>query len=475
MPKKYYAVKEGYKTGIFNTWNECKEQVEGYAGSTYKGFPTLQQANEFMGLLDDTEKSSVENVMSESEAVAYVDGSYEDTQKEFSYGVIIFYDGIEQRFAEKFNTPNLVDMRNVAGEIKGAQKAMQFCVDNCVGSIDIYYDYEGIEKWCTGEWKATKFGTKAYKVFYESIKDKVRVKFVKVAGHSGDKYNDLADELAKSALGIGNCPDIIQTMNSMTVNKIKYNDLVAIIDLLKDDIKDLEVEECSVPYGKGFVLSVKIPNKQKLKVIHYEDKNKIWLQGKKEDLFNQLSLYIVELLETDEVPKFLNTVHNLSIDKDVIETEFDMYFPNAKGKLPEKINNYLHQAVYNLKINGDMYNATFLVESAIRPLEAVLKIALLEHNIPIREDNRNYDSFFVFVKANGVYKLKQEYINTEHSNDLIEYLGKCYNHFHNHRHTLSHWDNPQDIVDTTRIIKTATEAHTLIKDTIKIIDDYFKL
>ncbi|MEG1361186.1 MAG: RNase H family protein, partial [Lachnospiraceae bacterium] len=57
-------------------------------------------------------------------------------------------------------------------------------------------------KWCQDEWKATKDGTKAYKAFYDSIKDKVAVTFIKVTGHSNNKYNDIADELAKQALGL---------------------------------------------------------------------------------------------------------------------------------------------------------------------------------------------------------------------------------------------------------------------------------
>ncbi len=36
-------------------------------------------------------------------------------------------------------------MRNVAGEIEGAKLAMQFCIDNHIEEIDIYYDYEGVE------------------------------------------------------------------------------------------------------------------------------------------------------------------------------------------------------------------------------------------------------------------------------------------------------------------------------------------
>ena len=93
-------------------------------------------------------------------------------------------------------------MRNVAGEIEGAKLAMQFCIDNHIEEIDIYYDYEGVEKWCTGAWKTNKSGTISYKQFYDEIKKSVKVSFNKVKGHSGNKYNDVADRLAKDALGI---------------------------------------------------------------------------------------------------------------------------------------------------------------------------------------------------------------------------------------------------------------------------------
>ena len=80
---------------------------------------------------------------------------------------------------------------------------MRYCIENGIKKLDLYHDYEGIAKWCTGEWKATKPVTKRYKEFYDSIKNKLDVRFIKVKGHSGDKYNDRADALAKSALGIG--------------------------------------------------------------------------------------------------------------------------------------------------------------------------------------------------------------------------------------------------------------------------------
>ncbi len=44
MAKKFYAVKNGRKIGIFLTWNECKEQIDGFSSAVYKSFPTREEA-----------------------------------------------------------------------------------------------------------------------------------------------------------------------------------------------------------------------------------------------------------------------------------------------------------------------------------------------------------------------------------------------------------------------------------------------
>jgi len=41
---KYYVVWEGHQTGIFDSWEKCKKQVDGYTAAKYKGFATLQEA-----------------------------------------------------------------------------------------------------------------------------------------------------------------------------------------------------------------------------------------------------------------------------------------------------------------------------------------------------------------------------------------------------------------------------------------------
>lgn len=85
------------------------------------------------------------------DAEIYVDGSYCDQTNEFSYGMIVFRNGEEYKFAQRFTDKELAKMHNVAGEIKGAEAAMQYAVENSLKNIAIYHDYEGIAKWCLGE------------------------------------------------------------------------------------------------------------------------------------------------------------------------------------------------------------------------------------------------------------------------------------------------------------------------------------
>lgn len=196
---KFYAVRNGRHIGIYNTWEECRSEVEGFSGAEYKSFPSYDAAAAYIG----AQLSLFEEPQSDDNtAVAYVDGSYNIQTGQFSFGVVMFHNGAEHTFSQAFSDPSLASMRNVAGEIKGAEKAMRYCEENGIENLDLYYDYEGVEKWCTGEWKANKEGTIAYKRFYDEISKKISVSFNKVKGHSGDKYNDMADRLAKDALGI---------------------------------------------------------------------------------------------------------------------------------------------------------------------------------------------------------------------------------------------------------------------------------
>ena len=214
--KKFYAVKQGRKTGMFLTWDDCKKQVMGYPGAIYKSFGTREEAEAYLGVTraqkdqKDRKAGITRSVSSgnnksentENAVEIYVDGSYHAATKEFSYGMVVLVDGKEEKFSQKMTDPELAQMRNVAGEIKGSEAAMQYALDHEIPSIIIYHDYQGIASWCNGDWKANKPGTIAYRDFYRGASQKIKIQFRKVKGHSNDKYNDMVDQLAKEALGI---------------------------------------------------------------------------------------------------------------------------------------------------------------------------------------------------------------------------------------------------------------------------------
>lgn len=228
MAKKFYAVKIGKTPGVYETWAECQNQINGFSGAVYKGFATKEEALAFVGK-DGREQKKHE----ETQAIAYVDGSYDSIANAFSYGIVLFYNGQEMHFSKKFVDDDLSEMNNVAGEIKGAEAAIQYCLDNNISSVTIYHDYEGISKWCNGDWKAKKVGTIAYANFYKEASSKVRVQFVKVKGHSGDQYNELADKLAKEALGIEYSSNI-GTEEKQVAKKGVFIDRDKIVELIRE-------------------------------------------------------------------------------------------------------------------------------------------------------------------------------------------------------------------------------------------------
>ena len=202
MAKKVYAVRKGRTTGLFMSWDDCKAQVDGFAGAEYKSFADPAEAMAYLGLTGG--EGSVAEKFPEG-VRAYVDGSYDSASGRFSCGVVIVETDAEgntetTELNAAFDDEEAALQRNVAGEIMGSRLAIDHCIASGIKAVEIWHDYEGIGAWADRRWKANNLLTQGYRDFVEEARKSIDISFVKVKAHAGNKYNELADSLAKKAL-----------------------------------------------------------------------------------------------------------------------------------------------------------------------------------------------------------------------------------------------------------------------------------
>ena len=193
---KYYAVKKGRNPGIYQSWDSCLKEVKGYSGAIYKSFKSLEEAKAFLN--DEDKKIEI----GENSVIAYVDGSYNQKAKVYGSGVVYITENDQLELMKSYDDAYHIH-RNVAGEVKASEIAIEKAIEDKKEHIIIYHDYQGIESWASGAWKTNNDLTKSYKKFIDQAKKSIKISFVKVKGHSNDKLNDRADLLAKKAAGIG--------------------------------------------------------------------------------------------------------------------------------------------------------------------------------------------------------------------------------------------------------------------------------
>ncbi|MBN1114840.1 MAG: ribonuclease H [Oligoflexia bacterium] len=128
---------------------------------------------------------------------AYVDGSYRDGRVGWAT-VIVKNSEVVDELSGELADEEVQGTRQVAGELMAVQKTIEWCNASRVKGIEVHYDYKGIECWVTGEWKAKLPLTQNYRDFVRL--SKINIKWIKVKSHSGDKFNDRADELACKAI-----------------------------------------------------------------------------------------------------------------------------------------------------------------------------------------------------------------------------------------------------------------------------------
>lgn len=496
MVKKYYAVRKGKNPGIYESWGEAESQVKGYSGAEYKSFKTLDEADSYMSQISQV---SIENDLSiddlnlkiqkeideldDYSVLAFVDGSYSpdtrDQKAKYSYGAILLTstNDADNRLYKSFVDPEGLKSRNVSGEIAGAEAAITWAIKQQKQRIKIFYDYEGIEKWAVGDWAAKKQITKNYVSFIKNSKKSIQIEFQRTPGHSGIKYNEQADALAKAALDdrsyrTGDDGSVYIVGISME----RWNKLLS-------DLQSIKLSEG----GNNFNFDVNDvkDNHKRIKVFYkgesvtinnYHDVNS-FIQGKPDTLlFDSIVSVVIDEISESKVVEVLNVYHALQLTATQVEEQFNKLLPNYSNKNESiKHKKMLLTAVYNSMLTGYMPDYTHLLHPIFRAMEYYLHRILCDKEekqttkTNSHGKSSNNFSFFKYDERKKCYVYNS---NRFLNNEECGYLNKLYNKYNQIRHPYSH--TPATEIDVA-LITSISQARDLIIESLQLFDEYYTI
>ncbi len=208
----FYAVQkhpDPTKVGIYSSWTACEAVVKGVPGVIYKGFATEVEATAFLGKDGYDPKPKPAEIKVPDTPYAFVDGSYNPNTGVAGYGGFLYgplrSDGtrVQMLVLGTVSDKEFCKQRNVAGEVAGATRAVELARERRYDDLTIIHDYMGIASWANGSWKAGNAYTQRYAAsVLDARADGMQIRFVHAQAHTGIEGNEMADRLAKEAVGV---------------------------------------------------------------------------------------------------------------------------------------------------------------------------------------------------------------------------------------------------------------------------------
>ncbi|KAJ1678445.1 hypothetical protein EV182_004033 [Spiromyces aspiralis] len=236
----YYAVRNGRTPGIYNTWDDCKAQVDGFSASRFRKFSTLEDAQGFISgrsspgsaaapprpagrpsggssgsgpRWQSTSAYPASSFSSPAPApapatVIYTDGASRGNGRAGSragYGVY-FGPNDPRNISEPLAGPSQTNQRaELTAIIEGMEKSMEQRGQHIIVNTDSHYAMKSLTQWHKAWEKNGWTNSRGSQVENQDLikrglelirnyDGKVDLQYV--PGHSGDAGNDMADRLA---------------------------------------------------------------------------------------------------------------------------------------------------------------------------------------------------------------------------------------------------------------------------------------
>jgi ribonuclease HI len=221
MKQKYYAVRKGRQSGIYQDWDTCKAQVDGFAGAQYKSFSTREDAARYLAGEDSAGRSSgpkpprgqsTHEPVPAGHVVIYADGACSGNPGRGGYGTVVLSGDQRRELSAGFRkTTN--NRMEILGCIAGLD-AIEERSDITIYS-DSKYVVDAVTKGWAETWRSRGWNRKVEGELVPASNADLwarmldlcewhRVAFRWVRGHDGNIENERCDELARAAAASDN-------------------------------------------------------------------------------------------------------------------------------------------------------------------------------------------------------------------------------------------------------------------------------
>lgn len=194
---KFYAIRQinGETINkIYTNWDECKAKVTGNRAE-YKSFKNEPDAKKYLGNYEE-EKSEDDTLNNLDNHIYYVDGSFMNDIIGWGF-LYVKHNEVIAKMCGGIKPVEGKTSRNITGELEATKMAVRHAITDGLKEIYIVNDYQGISSYVTGAWKPKTDESREYTDWMNNVKDRIKINFIKVKGHSNNKFNDIVDELAK--------------------------------------------------------------------------------------------------------------------------------------------------------------------------------------------------------------------------------------------------------------------------------------
>lgn len=185
---------------IVDEWGKVAPLKKGHGDATHKKFGSKELAAQWAS----GSKPLIRPIG--KMPVFYTDGSYNKDVPSYGWSfACITPDGAVREMACGCGSEDgIIEQRNVAGEMIGAMRAVQYAIAKGMKEFEIRYDYAGLGKWVTGAFKADSVPSEQYAAWMRKMIEKhgLSIHFVQMPGHTGEYYNEMADMLARKGCGV---------------------------------------------------------------------------------------------------------------------------------------------------------------------------------------------------------------------------------------------------------------------------------